>query len=113
MKKYFAATLIALSFPCFAASGGSGFVEIKQLRIGGGFARISGVSQFTDPSDCSGSGTNKNTEMLVMEGTPSYKEIVSILLSAKLTNTPVQFWVSGCETDSGKQYPNAKFVYIR
>lgn len=113
--RIFVCVLWVITFisPSFAATGGSGFVEIKQLRFGGGFTRVSGMTNFIDPSDCNGLGTNTNSEMIIKEDTLSYKEIVSTLLMAKSTNTPVGFWVNGCEMDSGNQYPSGRYIYIQ
>jgi len=94
------------------ASGSTGYVEIQTIRVGGGFLRVTGVSNFNDPSNCDGSGSDNNRSVLIMEGTTSYKEMLSFVLSAKLANKPVQFWLDGCSTDSGNSIPNAKFVYI-
>ena len=105
--------LCFISLPNYAATGSTGYIDIKQIRIGGGFTRVTGVTPFNDPSNCSNDGTNKNTDVLIFETTKSYKEIVSTLLAAQASNRPVQFWVGGCENDSGKLYPNATFIYLR
>lgn len=96
----------------YAATGSSGFVKIKTLRAGAGFIRITGETKFTDPSNCSNDGTNQNQSVLVFEDTASYSEIVSFLLAARVSGEPVQFWLDGCRTDSGKDYPRGTFLYL-
>jgi len=103
---------VILSFAIEGATGGSGYVKIKTLRVGSGFVRITGEWQFSDPSDCDGSGTNKNSVVLVLEETQSYNEMVSFLLAARMSDSPVQFWLNGCEIDSGKSYPKGTFLYL-
>lgn len=97
----------------YAATGSTGYVDIQTIRVGGGFLRVTGITDFIDPSNCNGSGANANRNIVVLEGTPSYKEILSFVLSAKMTNRAIQFWVDGCATDSGNLYPNAKYVYVQ
>lgn len=94
-----------------AASGPSGYVDIKTIRAGGGFLRVTGVSNFNDPSSCNGSPTND--DVLIFEDTLSYREIVSFVLSAKMTGKKVSFWLNGCDDDSGNSYPTARYVYIQ
>lgn len=105
--------MVFINFPLYSATGGSGFAVIDQLRFGGGFARVTGMSDFTDPSDCNQSGLNSSREMIIIESTSSYKEIESTLLMAKASNTAVQFWVNGCHTDSGYEYPKGLYIYLK
>jgi hypothetical protein len=105
-----AASLLGTNYG-YAGSGGTGYVDIGTIRVGGGFLRVTGVSSFNDPSSCDGSPTNAN--ILIFEDTPSYKEIISFVLSAKMANKKVNFYVNGCGIDSGKSYPKALYVYIR
>jgi len=105
-----AITLMTISLPLFAASATTGYVEIKTIRAGGGFLRVIGKTPFNDPSNCGGSGTNLS--VIILESTKSYKEIVSIVLSARMSGKKVQFWVNGCTTDSGSQFPSGLFVYL-
>jgi hypothetical protein len=97
----------------YGSAGQTGYVKIDTIRVGGGWLRVTGVTDFSDPGDCDGSGNYKNRNILIMEDTPSYKEIVSFVLSAKMSDRLVQFWVSGCKADSGKSYPDGRFVYIQ
>ena len=103
---------LLVSFPAIGASGSTGYFDITRIRVGGGFVRVSGAS-FKDPSDCAGAGTNTSSNLLIMETAASYKEMVSILLAAKMANKPVQFWVNGCDNDSGKLYPSARHIYLQ
>ncbi|KZY42913.1 MULTISPECIES: hypothetical protein [unclassified Oleiphilus] len=95
-----------------AQTGASGLVDIKTLRIGGGFLRVTGSTDFQDPSDCNGSGQNSNRDVLIFEGIDSYNEIVSFALAAKMANQKVQFWLDGCGIDSGRNYPKASYIYL-
>ena len=113
MLKYSIALIMTVvSVSVYAAAGSTGYVEISDLRFGGGFTRVTGKTQFIDPGNCSGDGTNKNAVVLIHESTASYNEMVSAILSARAIGTPVLFWVSGCQTDSGVQYPGAHYVYF-
>ncbi|MCP4486465.1 MAG: hypothetical protein GY820_03965 [Gammaproteobacteria bacterium] len=107
----FALIITLLGINCSYAGGSTGYFDIKTIRVGGGFLRVVGVSSFNDPSSCSGSPTNTN--VLIFEDTASYKEMVSFVLSAKMAGKKVNFWVSGCENDSGNSYPKAAFTYIQ
>ena len=112
MKIILAALLLLVGLTGFesrAASGASGFVKIKTLRAGAGFIRITGETNFTDPSNCNGS---VNSTVLVFDDTQSYSEIVSFLLAARLSGEPVQFWLSDCKIDSGKSYPRGTYLYL-
>ena len=112
MKTILMALSLLMAFSGFeskAASGPSGFVKIKTLRAGAGFIRVTGETNFTDPSNCAGS---ENASVLVFEDTQSYSEIVSFLLAARVSGEPVQFWLSDCKTDSGKEYPRGTYLYL-
>lgn len=94
-----------------AGTGGTGYRDIDIVRIGNGFVRIWATQEWADPSSCGGASTNAS--VLVLEAdTASYQEIVSAILAAKFAGRKIQFWVSGCATDSGNQYPKGTFVYI-
>ncbi len=113
--KLFVITFLSITLPSisYGASGSTGAVEIKTIRAGGGFVRITGETEFKDPSNCNGAGSNRNATVILREGTDSYSEQVSFILSAKMAGKKIQFWVNGCENDSGKQYPKALYTYIQ
>ena len=94
----------------YAGSGSTGYIEIRTIRVGGGFLRVTSTSEFSDPSSCSGSSSISH--ILISEDTPSYNEIVSFVLSAKMANRKVNFWVKGCGTDSGNSYPKGLYAYM-
>lgn len=116
ITRFFLTILCFVSIPIYAAdsvaTGMTGYFEIKRLRFGGGFVRVTASTQFEDPGDCITNSRGKSPVVLVMEDTKSYKEIVSTLLTAKAAGKSVQFWINGCKEDSGLEYPNGTFIYI-
>ncbi len=112
LSKFLVGVLLILhTVPAFDATGLTGYRDIWYVRIGNGHIRVYGSTNWTDPSSCSGSPTNQS--VIVLDTDPSYKEIVAAVLAAEMGNREVQFWVSGCTTDSGSQYPKGTFIYLK
>lgn len=106
-----AALLVLAAQNSYGATGSTGYFHIDIIRAGGGFLKVVGATAFTDPSSCG--GTSTSSALLILDTTPSYKEIVAFVLSAKMAGKKVSFWVSGCANEGANSYPNALYAYIQ
>ena len=109
-KIFLVCLVIFFSDTTLSASGASGYRSIDYVRIGGGFVRVRATTAWDDPVSCNGA---TNLSIIVLDTDPSYQEIVSIILAAKMADKPIEFWISGCASDSGIQYPRGSFVYLK
>lgn len=106
----FAFTASALPAPVNAAQGATGFRAVQSIRAGGSLLQVQGTTAFDDPSSCNGSASN--LIVVIQSATASYSEIMALLMSASAMGKQVQFWVNGCVTENGNQYPNATYIYL-
>lgn len=109
----FAIAALLLIFVCGAATaagGMTGYREVAELKIGGGYVRVLATEPWDDPPSCTGGSTS--SMVVVPESVASYSEILSAILAAKITGTQIAFYVSGCTTENGNQYPQGSFIYL-
>jgi len=117
MKNYFLinfvlTTILFKSINVYAGNL-SGENVISQIRVGGGVVRVSaGGGSWNDPDDCSANQSGTINQLYLSESNSNFSEIYSAILSARMSETKVQFYVSGCFTLNEKTYPLITTIYL-
>lgn len=110
MKYVFVTLLVIFSNIAFAG-GTTGTFKIGELKVGEDGIRIHADGGFWNDADqCSGSNTTNR--VFLLDTTQGYEEIYSGILAYKMADKPVTFYVSGCVTVNGVNFPSVKVVYL-
>ncbi len=108
------ALLFITSISTAGTDGPSGFRNIKELKVGGGVARVTVDSEtpFNNPHECGGIGSSTYAALKLDDSTKNSKEIYSAILTAKASNVKINFWFTGCIEIWGESYPLVYAAYL-
>ncbi|NVJ60823.1 MAG: hypothetical protein HWE27_10545 [Gammaproteobacteria bacterium] len=106
MKQAFAVLIMFLALPAMAASY-SAPSTVKGISVGDGYVRIK-LDQMKAAEDCA------DQDWYVLDTTnDKYAEMsLSVILSAKVSQTKLSFQLVGCQTVGSRNYPKINHTYF-
>jgi hypothetical protein len=86
------------------AAGTSGFGNVGELKIGDGYIRISAKegTNWNNPDKCNGDDVSHYLLLKDDTSTKNFSEIYSAILTAKVSSSPVNFYMKECDSNLPK-----------